>query len=198
MGGLWEEVGRLQLDFLVSKGLRPSHLLVDVGCGALRGGVHFVRYLDHGHYFGTVINESLLEAGRIELAKEGLAARNPTLIASDRFELSLFGNRFHYALAQSLFTHLNANQILRCLVRTREVLAPGGSLFASFFEAPAPGFVEPLVHARSGITTELDSDPYHYSTAELRCLAELAGLDVEYVGSWSHPRDIRMMRFHAP
>ena len=27
-------------------------MLIDIGCGALRGGVHFVRHLDPGHYFG--------------------------------------------------------------------------------------------------------------------------------------------------
>ena len=52
VGGLWEELGVLQFEFLVKRGLKPHHRLLDVGCGALRGGVHFVRYLDPGCYHG--------------------------------------------------------------------------------------------------------------------------------------------------
>src|SRR3954468_23923578 len=64
VGGAWEEIGRLQFDYLVSQGLRPHHRLLDVGCGAMRGGVHFAAYLDPGHYFGIDVNDRLLEAAR--------------------------------------------------------------------------------------------------------------------------------------
>ena len=64
VGGAWEEIGRLQFEYLRRQGLRPQHLLLDVGCGALRGGIHFVRYLEESHYCGIDINASLVEAGR--------------------------------------------------------------------------------------------------------------------------------------
>ena len=38
VGGLWDEVGQLQVDFLVSRGLMQHHKLLDIGCGSLRGG----------------------------------------------------------------------------------------------------------------------------------------------------------------
>ena len=60
VGGLWDQIGQLQFDFLVANGLRPEHKLLDIGCGSLRGGVKFVRYLQSGHYFGTDLNGSLL------------------------------------------------------------------------------------------------------------------------------------------
>ena len=37
VGGLWEEVGQLQFEFLRAQGLLPEHKLVDVGCRAMRG-----------------------------------------------------------------------------------------------------------------------------------------------------------------
>ena len=58
VGGLWEEIGELQFQFMVAQGLRPEHRLVDIGCGALRGGLHFVRYLDRGHYYGLDLNRT--------------------------------------------------------------------------------------------------------------------------------------------
>jgi hypothetical protein len=33
VGGLWDEIGELQADFLMSRGLRPHHRLLDIGCG---------------------------------------------------------------------------------------------------------------------------------------------------------------------
>src|SRR6476619_314261 len=75
IGGMWEEIGALQLGFLVSQGLARSDKLLDIGCGCLRGGVHLVEYLDASNYYGVDINESLLQAGyQVELARAGLTA----------------------------------------------------------------------------------------------------------------------------
>ena len=50
----------------------PHHRLLDIGCGALRGGVHFVRYLEDGNYAGLDVNRSLIAAGHRELQSAGL------------------------------------------------------------------------------------------------------------------------------
>ena len=63
VGGLWEEIGQLQFDFLVEQGLRPSHCFLDIACGSLRGGVHFIRYLEPGHYLGLDREPKLIELG---------------------------------------------------------------------------------------------------------------------------------------
>ncbi len=79
VGGLWDEMGHLQARLLRSRGRQPSHRLLDMGCGALRGGRQYLRYLAPGHYFGVDINASLLEAGRREVQLAGLQDRDPTL-----------------------------------------------------------------------------------------------------------------------
>lgn len=56
IGGMWEEIGQLQIDFLKSEGLLPAHRLLDIGCGTLRGGRHFIGYLDAGRYTGTELS----------------------------------------------------------------------------------------------------------------------------------------------
>ena len=50
VGGMWDEIGALQLEFLQGRGLQPDDLLLDVGCGSLRGGVKFVEYLNPVRY----------------------------------------------------------------------------------------------------------------------------------------------------
>jgi hypothetical protein len=64
VGGLWDEIGVLQFDFLRQQGLLPQHKLMDIGCGALRCGIPIIRYLDEGNYYGLDINASLIEAGQ--------------------------------------------------------------------------------------------------------------------------------------
>ncbi len=147
VGGMWEEIGRLQFEFLRARGLKPNHRFLDIGCGWLRGGIHAIKYLEAGNYYGLDINPSLIEAGRHELRLAGLTHKNPHLAVSDRFELGLFGQEFDYLLALSVFTHLFANHIIRCLAEAREVLAPEGH-FRDVFFAPhsvhvAPSFTSP-------------------------------------------------------
>ena len=93
VGGMWEEIGRLQLDFMIAQGLQPHHLLLDVGCGSLRAGVHFVRYLNDSHYYGIDAQQGLLDAGvRVELPRAGLAGRRIHLLCRDDLEFSEFGS----------------------------------------------------------------------------------------------------------
>jgi SAM-dependent methyltransferase len=195
VGGMWEEIGRLQFDFLCKRGLRPMHTFLDIGCGALRGGVHFVKYLEAGNYYGVDLNPSILEAGRYELARAGLADKEAHLAATDSFALDQFGQKFDYALALSLFTHLFANTILRCVTAVREVLAPGGQFLATFFEAPRSVHLGPIAHHPGAIVTQYDRDPFHYSFEEMQIMAKLANLSVTLIGEWNHPRDQRMLVF---
>ena len=197
MGGLWDEVGHLQFDFLRERGLAPSHRLLDVGCGALRGGVHFVRYLDPGRYHGLDLNASLLEAGRRELEAAGLAERDARLVADDAFRVKRFATTFDVAIAVSVFTHLPMNAIVRCLAEVGATLAPGAVFYATYFEAPRPAWLAPLAHAPGDIVTQYDSDPFHYAFDEIATLARFAGLAARRIGDWGHPRGQRMAAFHA-
>jgi SAM-dependent methyltransferase len=199
VGGLWDEIGTLQLDFLRSRGLAPRHKLLDVGCGSLRGGVHFAGYLDAGNYFGADISQELLDAGYdIELAAAGLQDRVPrrNLLCTGEFELSAFGERFDVALAQSLFTHLSLNRIRQCLERLAPVVTPGGVFYATFFERPdeAPAS-EPIRHEPGGVVTFGERDPYHYSVADFEYAARNLPWLVRRIGDWSHPRAQRMLAF---
>jgi len=166
---------------------------VDIGCGALRCGVPIIQYLEAGNYYGLDINASLIEAGKCELTKEGLTAKYPTLLVNDKFEIERFGVSFDFAIAQSVFTHLDRNLILHCLVETRKVLTVGSKFFCTFFQAPWPGHTAPIQHQPGGAVTNSDRDPFHYSFRELELLAETAGFSAELIGEWGHPRALQML-----
>ena len=194
VGGFWNEIGALQFEFLLRQGLLPNHKLVDIGCGALRCGVPIIRYLEKSNYFGLDINESLLEGGKLELAMAGLKGKRPNLLLNNKFELHRFGVSFDFAIAQSLFTHLDMNLIVRCLKEARKVLHSDSKFFVSFLLAPSPGLITPLKHEPGGVVSNFDSDPFHYSFSELQWLARSSDFSAELLGEWNHPRNLQMLQ----
>jgi len=198
VGGLWEEIGWRQFEYMVERGLQPGHQLLDMGCGSLRGGVHFIRYLEPDHYVGIDKDAELLECGRtLEVSPQILAEKRPLLVQMDDFSFGALNRRFDYALAQSVFTHLPLNSIMRCLVGIDEVLVPGGQFCATFFENECgKRYLGPLPIPNMEAFTYCDRDPYHYTFDAFRWCCEGTGLTVERVGDWGHPRGQRMMVFH--
>jgi len=198
VGGLWEHVGALQFGFLVGRGLKPHMRLLDLGCGCLRGGIHFIRYLEPGHYFGIDVNESLLTAGRCELDKAGLGERLPqgNLLANGSFEGWRFGVDFDFVLAQSVFTHLPGDWLRHCLGELARCVRPGGQFYMTYFECPADWPIsEPRTYAPHGGTTYPDRDPFHYRLEDLRRFAEGLPWRMEPLGGWGHPRGQHMMLY---
>ena len=194
VGGFWHEIGTLQFEFLLGHGLLPHHKVVDIGCGALRCGLPIIRYLVEGNYFGLDINESLLEGGKRELAMAELTSKQPRLLLNNKFELDRFGVSFDFAIAQSLFTHLDMNLIVRCLKETRKVLHSESKFFVSFLLAPSPGHIMQIKHEPGGVVSNFDSDPFHYSFSELQWMASTSGFSAELIGEWNHPRSLQMLQ----
>lgn len=199
IGGMWEELGRLQLDFMRTQGLRPHHRFVDIGCGSLRGGVQFVRYLDPGHYHGLDHNQSLLDAGYdTELAEAGLQDRLPraNLHCNADFALPVEDGFFDFGIAQSVFSHLGFNAIRRCLEAVAPRFRKGGVLYATYFELPAdrPASLA-MAHEPGGIVTHGHMDPYHYRVGDLVQAAAGAPWTPRRIGDWGHPRAQLMMAF---
>jgi SAM-dependent methyltransferase len=187
VGGMWEEMGQLQFDFLLSRGLQPRHVLLDIACGSLRAGVHFIRYLDRGNYLGIDKEKVLIQrALSKELPREVREEKCPEFVTSDAFEFERFSRRPDFSLAQSLFTHLNPGDVERCLVNLRAFVAPQHQLYATF--APGANSDESRSHARGS---------FYYSSDELAAIGERTGWRCDYIGDWGHPRKQVMMQFTA-
>ena len=199
VGGLWDELGQLQLDFLRSRGLRPEHFLIDIGCGCFRAGVKLIPFLEPGHYFGLDLNESLIAIGyEREVVPAGLAERFPraNAIASDCFDLTAIEVRFDFALAQSVFTHVPWNDIRLCLEKAAVRMVAGGMFFATYFElAEGQPSGEPRQHSPAGITTYGNRDPFHYRVSDFRFACAGLPWKVAWHGDWGHPRGQRMICF---
>lgn len=195
VGGMWEEIGMLQFQFLCQQGLQPHHSLLDVGCGSLRGGIHFVPYLNTGNYYGLDINASLIKAGTRELAAINALSKEPHLLVDNQFRFSRFVAQVDYALAISVFTHLYVNHIQRCLVEMKQVLKPDGIFYATFFIAPQPLHLDDIQHEPGGIVSYFDQDPFHYAFSEIQAIAVNVGFTAEHILDWKHPRNQQMIAF---
>ena len=181
---------------LTEYGLKPNHTLLDVGCGCLRGGVHFVRYLDPGTTGPTT---PVAACGLyVELAQAGLQDRLPrtSLRSDDAFDFTGFGVRFDRAIAFSLFTHLPLNAIRICLERMADVVKPGGVFHATFFELPeGESSGKDIRHPPADVLTHGAADPYHHRVADFRHAVEGLPWEVRYVGKTKHPRGQRLVNF---
>lgn len=199
VGGLWEEIGKLQADFLRLQGLKPQMKLIDVGCGCFRGGVHLVEFLDAGNYYGMDISQELLDTGYDkEIKPLGLEGKLPrtNLLCDGEFRAERLNARFDMGLAQSVFTHLPVNHIKLCLRRLAPAFVPGGVFYATAFVCEdGEDWTQPIQRANKLITTHPTQDPFHYELADLAALADRELWDFSYIGDWGHPRGQRMLKF---
>jgi SAM-dependent methyltransferase len=193
VGGQWAVMGPLQREFMIARGLQPHHRLLDVGCGALRAGSHFVDYLEPGHYYGIDINESLIDAGYTRELPERLRERlsRDHLRVTDRFDCD-FGVQFDYAIANSVFTHVSLNHVRLCLYRVGRQLAPRGRFYASYFHAPLG---HPLDESRNDGRRWTERNAFFYYGGDLVWAARNADLRVQFIGAWGHPGGQRMAEF---
>lgn len=199
IGGQWDVMGDLQLDFLRRSGLMPEHRVLDIGCGCLRAGVKLIPYLEPDHYYGLDAEKALLDVGfHKELARAGIQDRlsRANLYASRLFiHRRLGAATIDMAICNSVMTHLPLNYVRICLENTFDYFKDGASLFMTFFELPAgTRFSAPHTNTH-GVTTNGASDPYHYPVSDMVHAAEGTGWAASYIGEWGHPRGQAMMHY---
>ena len=117
--------------FLQKMGLQPSSRLLDIGCGPLRAGVHLMRYLDCGNYFGIDYNTSFIQAARQIVENEGLAVKAPALSIIDNFDFASLGRDFDFMIAFSVLNHCNLIQQKQFFRAAPGTLKAGGRLYVT-------------------------------------------------------------------
>ena len=129
----YDIVGAMQFNLLTSMGLRDYHKLLDIGCGSLRAGKLMIPYLRSGNYYGMEPNDWLIQEGiEHELGKEIIDLKSPNFSNSENFELQVFGEKFDYLIAQSIFSHASPSQIMQCLKEAKAVMNQDAIFLATF------------------------------------------------------------------
>ena len=165
-------MGRHQFDFMVAEGLQPGHRLLDVGCGALRGGVHYIPYLDVGHYYGVDADDDLIDAGLlVEAPAAGVDASHAHFHVTEDFDVDHWATRFDMAIAQSVFTHLPYPKVAQAFTMLRPWV---DRFYATYW---------PMWTGRR----------FSYDSADLEELAD--GWSIRAIGDWGHPRGQHIAEF---
>lgn len=184
VGGLWEEMGKLQFDFLLKQGLQPHHRLLDIGCGTLRGGRHLIKYLNAGNYSGIDISSKAIEYGNQLIEMESLSEKRPRLLVNKNRDLKFveFNNEvFDFLLAQSVFTHLKPEHIEECFRHIGQIMSSASVFFFTFKKAPE------LKRSRL--------KEFSYPWSFFHSLADQHGFDLKDCSEhYKHPRNQRMVR----
>lgn len=169
---LWH--GRLQFDYLLQHGLRPSDRMLEIGCGNLRAGRFFIDYLDTGNYYGLDISPEILVDGQRTLAEYGLQAKLPHLVTVNDLTFGFLPSaHFSVVHAHSVFSHSPREVIGECLSHVGRVMSPG-----AFFDF--------TFHRTDGPEHDLLGWAFYYRSDTLLGLARSHGLDGQIMTDWKH------------
>ncbi|KAF6176638.1 hypothetical protein GIB67_034500 [Kingdonia uniflora] len=115
--------------------LKPEARVLEIGCGTLRVGRHFIQYLDSQHFHCLERDElSLIAAFRYELPSHGLLHKRPLIVKGEDMDFSKFRTGFEYDLiyASAVFLHMPDTLVWVGLERLVNRLKPyDGRIFVS-------------------------------------------------------------------
>ena len=159
--------GRDIFEFLANAStLTPTDQVLEIGCGTLRVGLHFIRYLEAGRFHCLERDElSLMAALQYELPAQGLLYKRPMIVRGEDMDFSKFGDTVMYDLiyASAVFIHIPDKLVWTGLERLAGKLRPQrGRIFVSH------------------------NLKFCFRLGRDECTRRLAKLGLEYVGKHTH------------
>jgi SAM-dependent methyltransferase len=177
----YDVMGGTQFALLFLLGLRDDHKVLDFGCGSLRAGRLLIAYLNPGNYYGIEPNEWLIEDALARQLGGMEKLKNPHFSNSDSFEADVFGEKFDFIVAQSIFSHSGPALTLKALRSFARSLKPQGFCAVTFREGDED---TPEGWFYTGLTNR---GTVRYRPSLILNLAEEAGLTALRL-PWKHPR----------
>jgi hypothetical protein len=173
---MYDLVAAMQFNLLTLLGLREYHFLLDIGCGSLRGGKLFIPYLLPSHYFGIEPERWLVEEGiENELGQEIVRIKKPVFGLDKHFDCGVFGQKFDFVIAQSVFSHASQGQIRQCLSNVNACMRPTGIWAATFVKGSSDYEGREWVYP----------DCVTYTVDQMKRLAAESGLEADII-DWPH------------
>lgn len=100
----WDIHGKQQLAFLISRGMKPHHTLLDFGCGTGRLAILAAPYLFNGNYLGVDISQSAVSHADSLLTKSGYCGA--VLLGDGTLDAAKTSAPFDFIWSHSVFTHI--------------------------------------------------------------------------------------------
>ncbi len=177
---MWYHIGKIQYHFLVSSGLKPCHIFLDLACGSLRLGQWLIPMLNAGNYYGLDARKDMVQKGLDnEILYDVVKVKNPHFSFNHSFDFS-FIDTFDYAMAQSLFTHLSMECIESCFKNISEVMNKNSKFYFTFKKGNSDTNPSVVMHP---------GKLWKYQIEELEEAAGKFNLKLNHIGNWKHPRN---------
>ncbi|WP_020573348.1 class I SAM-dependent methyltransferase [Actinopolymorpha alba] len=168
----WLALGKMQFDYLLEHGLKPTDRMLEIGCGNLRAGRLFIDYLEPGRYYGLDISPDILIAATETLATHDLQDKVPHLTPVRNLTFAFLPDSYFNVIhAHSVFSHSPLHVIEECFAHVGRVLAPDG--FFDFTFDRTEGREHHVLH-----------EDFYYRTETLVTLAERHGLQARFMADW--------------
>lgn len=139
----WDRRGAFQVFLLQRLGLTSAQAVLDIGCGALRAGRHFIEHLGPGAYAGVDANGDFIRTARaIVDADDRLRAKTPLLAHAAGFDVAGLAPRaFDFVLAFSVLNHCDSAARRRFFAEMPRVTAPDGRIVITHAAWFAPRWI---------------------------------------------------------
>jgi len=119
--------GRAVLSYLVKLGLKPDDACVDYGCGTLRVGVHLIKYLNRGRYWGLDISEFLINEGQSLIGNELWEEKQPNLkVISDESVTQAAAAKASFLISTKVLIHVHPDELKEYLYDVVRIIKPSG------------------------------------------------------------------------
>jgi len=128
-GQPWSK-GLTTLGMMKELGLETCSKVLEFGCGSLRNGIHLIRFLDKGNYYGSDIDVNSIYAGiSYEMSMHHLFDKKPVIKLDGNFGISFIDKKVDFVLATSVFKpHLSVELLTQAFQNSWNILEPSGKL----------------------------------------------------------------------
>lgn len=172
VGGRWDETGRSQMQILRDMGLRPDHVLLDIGAGSLRLGCKAVEYLEPGHYWATDASRALMLRGHETELTDASRLEIDHLIEDKSFEFIGVPPTITHAICFAVLTHLPIDYLCRALQNLHAKFPNLEQLAFTVFLAPTEKEASAPFRQKDGVVTHPARAPYHFLGDEVAKIAQ--------------------------
>jgi len=182
----WNAIGQKQFNYLRSHGLEPGHQLLEIGCGNLRAGRHFIEYLEPGAYTGVDISPDILLAANETIVTDGLQDRRPRLYLVSGTDMGFLPDAgFDVIHAHSVFTHTPLDVVRTYFEAAARLLRPGG-------------FFDFTYHHTDEAPWDFLQEDYYFPTELLLTEGSAAGFKGRRLEDWVYTQSKIRLEKRAP
>lgn len=158
--------GMETLKGLRSLGLKPSHRVLDYGCGRLRSGRHLISFLERGNYVGLDVTSAFFLQGLKEISPELIREKMPEMHVISRQSIGNLSLRKHdFILLEGVLQCVPPREIPSVMRRVNRLCSKQTKIIVSLLEGPR--------------SMSVGSISFRHSLSDFASACERLGLEVE-------------------